>query len=248
MAETFEALAATLSDEVKPVHRSYLRRHLHPLLLCSPFAYRAYHKPLGYAGDYEIVDMMMRPPYEGSTLFAKMVNVWLLGQAPAIAHRNRVEYLSHKILDEARRAKSRGRPSRVYNLGCGPAVELQQFLREEPLSDQLHFDLLDFNEETLSHARTTLESMKRNHGRSTTIQYTKRSVQQILKESGRSIPRAPEQQYDLIYCAGLFDYLSDPVCKRLVNLFYEMLAPDGLLLATNVSDSLNQSHPFRHSV
>lgn len=34
-------------------------------MLCSPFAYRAYHKPLGYAGDYEMVNMIARDPYEG---------------------------------------------------------------------------------------------------------------------------------------------------------------------------------------
>ena len=43
-------------------HEAYLRRHLHPLLLCSPFAYRTYQKPLGYAGDYEMVNMIVRDP------------------------------------------------------------------------------------------------------------------------------------------------------------------------------------------
>ena len=33
-----------------------------------PFAYRAYTKPLGYAGDYEVVNMMMRDPYEGGLI------------------------------------------------------------------------------------------------------------------------------------------------------------------------------------
>ena len=38
----------------------------------------------------------------------------------------------------------------------------------------------------------------------------------------------------MIYCAGLFDYLSDPVCRRLTNIYYEWLAPGGLLVTTNV--------------
>ena len=104
--ERFEAIAQRIEPELQPVHRAYLRRQLHPLVLSSPFAYRAYHKPLGYAGDYELVDMMMRPPYEGSTLFAKILNVWLLDQAPARAHRNRVEYLARKLTEEAMRGRA----------------------------------------------------------------------------------------------------------------------------------------------
>jgi extracellular factor (EF) 3-hydroxypalmitic acid methyl ester biosynthesis protein len=33
-----------------------------------------------------------------------------------------------------------------------------------------------------------------------------------------------------------------------MNIFYEMLAPDGLLLATNATDALNCSRPFRYSM
>jgi len=246
--ERFEAIATNLEEELHPVHHAYLRRQLHPLLLCSPFAYRSFYKPLGYAGDYEVVDMMIRPPYEGGSLFSKILNVWLLGQAPARAHRNRVEYLAGKLLQEALRAKARGRPARVYNLGCGPAAEIQKLLSEQPLTDHLQFTLLDFNEETLVHARNTLENLKRTYGRSTPIHCTRRSVQQIMKEAGRSVHKAPEDQFDVVYCAGLFDYLSDAVCKRLMNIFYDMLAPGGLLLATNVSDAMNPTRPFRYSM
>jgi extracellular factor (EF) 3-hydroxypalmitic acid methyl ester biosynthesis protein len=80
------------------------------------------------------------------------------------------------------------------------------------------------------------------------FQLVKRSVYQILKDGGRSLRLATGEPYDYIYCAGLFDYLSDSVCKKLMNIFYEMLAPDGLLLATNATDALNCSRPFRYSM
>jgi extracellular factor (EF) 3-hydroxypalmitic acid methyl ester biosynthesis protein len=246
--DRFEAIAENLEEDLQGVHQAYLRRQLHPLVLSSPFAYRAYQKPLGYAGDYELVDMMMRPPYEGSTLFAKVLNVWLLGQAPACAHRNRVEYLASRFLEEALRVKSLGRAGRVYNLGCGPAAEIQRFLKEQAVADQMCFTLLDFNEETLAHVRATLEDVKRTYARSTPIRFLKRSVQQVLKEAGRSVPRTPNNEYDFIYCAGLFDYLSDQFCKRLMDIFYDLLAPGGLLVATNVSAAMNSSRPFRYSM
>lgn len=246
--DRFEDIAVRLDVESAPVHRTYLRRQLHPLVLCSPFAYRTFHKPLGYAGDYEVVDMMLRAPQEGSSLFAKIINVWLLGQAPAQAHRNRVTYLTDMLVRETRRISARGTRARVYNLGCGPADEVRRFLREHPIADQADLTLLDFNEETLHSLQHTLEALRSQHHRRTPIQLIRKSVHQILKETARSVTANPAKQFDLIYCAGLFDYLSDSVCKRLMNYFYDQLAPDGLLLATNVSDILNRSRPFRYSM
>jgi extracellular factor (EF) 3-hydroxypalmitic acid methyl ester biosynthesis protein len=243
--ERFESIAVELEPEFEPAHRSFMRRQLHPLVLCSPFAYRSFHKPLGYAGDYEAVDMMLRSPHEGSTLFAKIINVWLLDQAPVRAHRNRVDYLSRKLAEEGLRARMQGHIGRVYNLGCGPAAEIQCCLRDQPgTCNHLQFTLLDFNEETLAHLRSVLNELRTTHNRSTRFEIIKRSVHQVLKESGRVLPG----QYDLVYCAGLFDYLSDNVCKRLMNIFYDMLAPGGLLIATNVSDAMNGSRPFRYSL
>ncbi|HVM46910.1 MAG TPA: class I SAM-dependent methyltransferase [Candidatus Acidoferrum sp.] len=242
----FEEIASRLEPEVGPIHRLYLRRQLHPLLLCSPFAHRTFKKPLGYAGDYEVVNMMMRPPHEGGTIFARIINAWLLGQAPVLAHQNRIKYLKRTLLEEAARAAAQGRRLRILNVGCGPALEVQEFMREQPVSNQLDFDLLDFNEDTLRDLRAWLERIQHEHHRQNRLRFIKKSVYQLLKEGGRMASGA--RQYDLVYCAGLFDYLSDQVCERLLSILYDLLAPGGLLLATNVSDALNASRPFRYSL
>src|SRR5262249_50546863 len=119
--ERFERIAGSVPQDLQPVHRSYIKRQIHPLVLCSPFAYRTFQKPLGYAGDYEMVNMILRDPQEGSSLFAKMLNIWFLKQAPAEAHRNRILYLSQRLVDETRRVARLGRPAQIFNLGCGPA-------------------------------------------------------------------------------------------------------------------------------
>jgi extracellular factor (EF) 3-hydroxypalmitic acid methyl ester biosynthesis protein len=246
--DRFEEIAAQLEPDVQPVHREYLRRQWHPLILSSPFAYRTYHKPLGYAGDYEMVAMMLRDPQEGSTLFAKLINVWLLNQAPAEGHRNRVNYLLRKLVEETMRVRSRGRVARVFNLGCGPAAEVQRLLSEYDFGNGIELTLLDFNEETLQHLQGALNTISRTHSQRTPVTLIKRSVHQLLKEASRTVGRTAGEQYDLVYCGGLFDYLSDNVCKRLMNLLYESVAPDGMLLITNVNDTLNQSRPFRYSM
>jgi len=64
-----------------------------------------------------------------------------------------------------------------------------------------------------------------------------RSVHQILKDGPRTAETGKDTLYDIVYCAGLFDYLSDRICRRLMDIFYEMLVPGGLLIATNVEAS-----------
>ena len=241
MHERLESISESIETELRPVHQNFSKRQLHPLVMCSPFAYRTYYKPLGYAGDYEMVDMIMRDPYEGSSLFAKAVNLWFLSQWPARAHRNRIKYLRECLRQESLKGVRRGQPIRVLNLGCGPAREVQEFLAEDPLSDHAQFTLLDFNEETIQHARGTLEELKKRFGRRTVLQLQRKSVHQMLKEGARTIS-APHAAYDFIYCAGLFDYLPDRTCKQLMNIFYDWLAPGGLVAATNVDNC----RPFRH--
>lgn len=248
MIERFEGLVEELPLDDRPAHAHFLRRQLHPLVLCSPFAYRSFHKPLGYAGDYEVVNMILRESYEGSSLFAKLLNVWLVGQAPAEGHRNRIHVLVERLGQEIVRVMPENRPAEVFTLGCGPAVEIQRLIRETTLADRARYTLVDFNEETVRSTGALLEELGRSHRRPISVNMVKKSVNQILKEAAKSGPRATEARYDFLYCAGLFDYLADPVCRRLMNIFYSWLAPGGLLLVTNVDATLNPSRFFRHSL
>jgi len=233
--ERFEVVAKEVGDEEAAVHKSYVRRELHPIVLCSPFLYRTFTKPLGYAGDYEMVNMMLRNPYEGSSAFAKILNYALLHTEPVVAHRNRIDYLIETLIRETRRRVGRSK-TRVFNLACGPAVEIQRFLREHDESDLIDIDLLDFNAETLEYTRERIQEARMAGGRETMVRYFQRSVHQLL----RSASQGGEEEftgYDVVYCAGLFDYLSQRVCKKLVELFCTMVRPGGRVIVTNVSAS-----------
>lgn len=230
-----EETAAKVPRDLQAIHRSYCKRQLHPLVLCSPFIYRTFQKPLGYAGDYEMVNMMLRDPLEGSSVFAKIINFWFISAPPCEAHRNRIQHLIRRLGEETERAAGEGRKLRVLDMACGPAKEVQEFLIHNPLCEKAEFELLDFNDETLEYTGKTIAEIKRRFHRSTAVQTVKKSVNNILKESFKTPVPKPEKPYDFIYCAGLFDYLEDRICRRLLDYFYGLLAPQGLLLATNVT-------------
>jgi len=232
--ERFEEACGGIDPELRPAHAHYVKRLLHPMVLCSPFMYRSFQKPLGYAGDYEMVNMMMADPYRGDSAFAKVLNSYFLSTPPVVAHQHRVAYLTQMLQEEVCRVGGDGRPVRIFNLGCGPALEIQEFLAGSELSNRAQFTLLDFNDETIEHVSNVLLSLKTKHRRTTSIQCNKKSVVQLLKESARLESTLLGAGYDVIYCAGLFDYLTTPVCEKLMSLFYEMLSPGGLLVATNV--------------
>jgi extracellular factor (EF) 3-hydroxypalmitic acid methyl ester biosynthesis protein len=243
IGDRFEEIASRLPEDVRPAHIRFARRHLHPQLLCSPFAYRTFHKPLGYPGDYEMVNMIIRNPYEGGSLFAKVINAWFLNQLPARAHRNRIEFLKQRLTEETLRTRMEGRRARIFNLGCGPASEVLRFLGESDLSNHAEFTLLDFSEETITATGKALREAIQKRNRKTTVQMLKKSVQQLLKEAIKPAPGLVGR-YDFVYCAGLFDYLPDRVCRQLMGVFYQWLAPHGRLLVTNVDGTL----PFRNKL
>ncbi len=231
--QRFEEVAAEVDQANVAVHKSYVRREIHPIVLCSPFLYRTYTKPLGYAGDYEMVNMMLRSPYEGSSAFAKLLNFTLLRTEPVIAHRNRIDFLVEKLRSECARRSASGK-TRILNLACGPAVEVQRFMREFSESDFAEIDLLDFNAETLEYAREKLDRSRKDASRQTKLHFVQRSVHQLLRAA--SVGGADEfSGYDMVYCAGLFDYLSQRVCKRMVELFCTMLNPGAVVIVTNVA-------------
>ena len=242
--ERFEHELNQVETELRPLHQSFVRKFLHPVTQCSPFMHRAFEKPLGYAGDFEVVDMMFRDPFQGGSYFAKLLNAYALQLPPVVAHRNRIEYLQKKLADESLRALTQGKNLRVFNLGCGPAREVQQFLADNTLSSKTSFVLADFEEKTLAHTSRVLHDLKARHQRHTQIKTIKLSVAQLIKKHEQQ--KASAEKFDFVYCAGLFDYLTDTVCFRLMEAFYAMLAPDGLLVATNVDKhaAINQMECF----
>ena len=232
--ENFERTLTGIEPDSQPVYQNFGKRQLHRLLLCSPFLHRTYSKPLGYAGDYEMVNMICRNPFEGDSLYAKLVNHWFIQQPPAEAHRNRIGFLTDQLVEAALQANRQGRPVRVVSIGCGPAQEVQRFIAESDLSNHAVVQLVDFNEETANYTANLLAALKRRYHRQTQIEMVRKSVHQILKEGGRERAPAAGEQFDLVYCAGLFDYLTDQTCHRLTNILYEQVLPGGMFVSTNV--------------
>lgn len=229
----FESIAKDLDPESVSVHSAFVQRELHPLIMRSPFMHRVYTKPLGYAGDYEMVNMMLRDPYEGPNIYYKIVNKLFLMEGPSVAHKNRVKIMHCKLEALVDQAKRDGKTIKIFNLGCGPAVEVQRLLNTRVLDERTEITLMDFNDQTLGYTKSLLDKIGKNNNSFPKITYEQQSVDQILRQSAR-LTAEESNKYDFIYCAGLFDYFSDRACSRVLKLFYKLVKPGGEVLSTNV--------------
>ena len=102
---------------------------------------------------------------------------------------------------------------------------------------------MDFNEETLIHANGELTALKRQFARRAGVQTQKVSVHDLLRHAQQE-KTAREEGYDMIYCAGLFDYLSTQTCRALIELWHDWLSPGGLMIIANMNDT----KPFRNFI
>ncbi|MCZ6805254.1 MAG: class I SAM-dependent methyltransferase [Proteobacteria bacterium] len=232
----FEEEAKQIPPEEVMAHKTFTRRELHPLTMCSPFVHRTYIKPLGYAGDYEMVNMMLRESQTHATgTYARIIDTFHIMASAPEAHRNRIVMLQERLKQEAERVvEDEQRLFTVMNIGCGPAVEVQRFIRDSSIAKQCSFQLMDFNDETLAYAERKIEEAITNSGNKPIIKFINKSIDELLKEAATKQNNRHGSTYDMVYCAGLFDYFSDPICKRLVAMYYSWLRPGGLLAVTNV--------------
>ncbi|MFN3493547.1 MAG: class I SAM-dependent methyltransferase, partial [Hydrogenophaga sp.] len=245
--QRFEEVAALVDPELEPTHRAFAQAAVHPLVLRAPFVYRTFAKPLGYAGDYQMVNQILGDPREGPSTYFELVNYMFLQAGVAQAHRNRVDILQARLQERLSHAAAAGRPLRVLNVGCGPAAELQRLVAGSAQNGTLEVVLMDFSQETLDYARQRLEDAARMAGnRQPRLELRHESVHQLLKRSARDEAVAPAQQFDFIYCAGLFDYLADKACARLIGYFESRLRPGGSLLVTNVHSFNPERHWMEH--
>lgn len=233
----FEGEASQIDAELASLHRSFAQSAIHPLILRAPFVYRTFAKPLGYAGDYEMVNQILGDPRQGPSTYFQLVNFMFLQAGVARAHRNRIDILADRLKQMAALGEQAGRRMRVLNVGCGPAVEIQRLLRESDAGRWLEFVLVDFSEETLAYTRSCIEAASRETGNAVEVSYQHESVHQLLKRAARSQRADEGDAFDMVYCAGLFDYLSDKVCSRLIEYFVSRSRPGARLLLTNVHAS-----------
>ncbi len=188
-----------------------------------------------------MMELYFTREFVGDTLFGRFLHSISQGYAlgrTVIAR----EGLMREAVRAAAEAEGEG-PVRILSVAAGPALELRRMLRDAgTLRRPLQLLLLDQDEGALEIANRRLQRVlvERDHGVPVTVQCLHFSVKQLLQ------PRTLEEaavfettlaNLDLIYSAGLYDYLPDPVAQRLTRLLHSRTRPGGRLLIGNLTET-----------
>jgi hypothetical protein len=204
--------------------RTTLRQHpVFAFVHQAPFTYRAFSKPRGYPGDAVTLDFIygIEPLPDAGERMATVQRLYAWEfQTPSCRS---VRARKTTLAAEIDRASARVPRARVLSLACGHLREARE--AEAVLSRQLgSFVAIDQDLESLEVVRSQLASygVEAVHG----------SVRGVLARKIRY------HNLHLVYAAGLYDYLAEPIATQLTSRLFEMLAPGGRLLVPNFNPSL----------
>jgi extracellular factor (EF) 3-hydroxypalmitic acid methyl ester biosynthesis protein len=216
-------------DDV-PALIEFSRRQLHDFFMQAPAARRAFQKPFGYPGDYEVMRFLYELPFEGPTLFAKTMSLVTDEMAASRAVRQRKDLIKRWL---KARLQNRSIPLRVLAIAAGPAQELCELLSETPrLPAPIEVVMFDQDKGALAYAYRRIQPLTENReGPGVRILYLHESIKRLLQDRTLFDEFGT---FDLIYSAGLFDYLRLPTGVQLARDFYSRLAAGGQLLISNM--------------
>ncbi len=211
-------------DEWRSFARETATTHpIRDILHQDPLTRRSFEKPRGYAGDAVMIDYVYRHQgANGTTDVGKTILECLTSSRLAEAVRWRKGVLAAKVDEAGIRVK---RPH-VLALACG-------HLREGRICDQFQSGRIG-EYIALDHDGESLNVVEREFG-----QLGVKTVQASVLDLPRAVPPvfSPGKRtsgFDLIYAAGLYDYLWQGAAKELTAYSFNLLRSGGRLLVANI--------------
>lgn len=200
-------------------------------LVVAPTWKRAYEKPLGYPGDFELMKYFYSGKRHGETTYVRllhhMVNIHPFSQSVP----SRMMEIKKAIAHTVANTEVKDRPVRITNLGAGPAREVREYLSSHKPERPVHFSLIDQDEKALAYAYSQAFPYKVACGDHVEVECKFASFGQMLKNPELLQEMAGQ---DLVYSAGLFDYLPTKIAQSLIRALYSCLNPGATLIVGNL--------------
>jgi extracellular factor (EF) 3-hydroxypalmitic acid methyl ester biosynthesis protein len=186
---------------------------------------RARYKPRGYAGDHELLGRMY-----GNNLcddpLGRHLDRYFQEDAAPIAVRNRMRMMADWIVQGVRERVAAGtaerRSVRIAMVGSAFGMEVRDALEQLTPHERksVALTLLDLDPAAVESAAALVAPLLPPDSLTT-------ASGSILKLPVRRKLAEPLQGADLLFCPGIFDYLSDDEAADMLRLFYGALARGG---------------------
>ncbi len=188
----------------------------------------AREKPRGYAGDFEMLQMLCERAVSVGGM-AGAFDRYFQQLAAVEAVRARTELVAQRLI--ALSFSSDRKPLRIVSVGSGPAMDLQAALALLPSERAAHWQvtLLDLDSAALDVAQGRL------------LQRLQPRQIVAVRENLFRLDRGKQQVFanaDAVICTGLMDYLEDEPATHLLATIFNHLGPQGWLLVGNFAPRL----------
>jgi len=204
----------TIANNLDPEDIENFRKKISPVLNENTLIGHAFVKPFGYPGDFILIDKIYQFDANEDPRY-KNWDIFFHNQPAANAVRNRKDF----FIKYCKNLVSIKDNAKVLILGSGPAEDVNEFLTAYSGSNNISFDLIDYDQSAIDY------SMKKNEKFNGQITYNKINA---LRFNSYKL-------YDLIWSAGLFDYFKDKHFTFLIRKYFNSLTKDGLMVISNFS-------------
>lgn len=223
-AAKLDAAAKEARKEDRESLKEFSNRLLQKYFMQAPWMHRACSKPLGYAGDFEVMNFVYAREFVGQTLFGKALHRAFLEVPAAEAVRARKDMIKAHLSGKLEATTSKG-ITRILSVAAGPAQELYELLTEREFPQEIEIVLFDQEVGALTHAHRRLTSVTAGTTKNRVkVTYLRDSVKRLLVD-----PNIFEEHgtFDAIVCSGFFDYLRVNSATRVTKTFVKYLNPGG---------------------
>ena len=207
---------------------SHLWNRLRDWLEIGSLQTHARTKPLGYPGDFRLLDRICRVDVAGEGL-ARAWDRYFQAQAAPQAVRNRCRWIADRVT-----AIVRARPDsavQVLSVGCGPGWDLRWGLERLAPEERprLQVTLWDLDPRGLEFAAEQLQPLlPAGQLHTCRVNLKRRFLQPPGEEGGR---------FDLVLCPGFADYLDDAEFVDCLRFLGSSLRNQGEMAVLNFSET-----------
>ncbi|MDD5561720.1 MAG: PilZ domain-containing protein [Candidatus Omnitrophica bacterium] len=223
------------------VHQDYYQQILgHLLLELIEINRHVYQKPLGYSGDYTMMNYIYdyhRNKYLGNSSYEKLINNYTCNIPISCSNIKRKDFLKEEILG----ALGRNNGARILSVVSGAARELIELLNEKKINKPLIFKCLDPEKMALNYIEGAIKKIEPAKKQALSIEYICKNVTSLIRDKEF---KETLRDYDLIYAFGIFDYLSDTMASRLTKELFQLLKENGKLIIFNISLEKNNYRSY----
>ncbi len=186
---------------------------LKPILNINSMMGYAFLKPYGYAGDFDLISKIYSKWISEDPKFQQWDN-YFHSTDIAKAVIGRKQY----FINQVNQVSAKNTSPFVLNLGSGPCIDVFEYFQKTPRSP-VKFECVDMDARSIEFATAVCDN----------------NIDSVNFINSNVFTFKSNNEYDLIWSAGLFDYFNDKLFVTLLRRNYKLLKKNGEMIIANFS-------------